>query len=74
VSRTVTKRGTVSKTGLLKAVRAMCLHCCGGMRAEVRECHAKDCPLWPYRMGNPIPETRLPEAEFSTPNGRTGGA
>ncbi len=36
-----------------KAIRAKCLDCCGGNRAEVRRCHIRDCPLWWYRMGNP---------------------
>lgn len=35
----------------LKAVRAKCLECCCGNRAEVRRCHIGDCPLYPYRLG-----------------------
>jgi len=27
-----------------------CLECCGGNREEVKLCHLKDCPLWPYRL------------------------
>ncbi len=35
----------------IKAIRAKCIDCsCGSLR-EVRECHMKDCTLWPYRMG-----------------------
>ena len=34
-----------------QAIRAKCLDCCGGQKAEVRRCHIRDCPLWPYRMG-----------------------
>ena len=34
---------------LERAVRAKCLDCSGGMRAEVRDCQLKDCPLWPFR-------------------------
>ena len=35
----------------IKAIRAKCIDCsCGSLR-EVRECHMKDCSLWPYRMG-----------------------
>lgn len=36
----------------IKAIRAKCLNCCCFQPAEVRKCTAKDCPLWPYRMGH----------------------
>ena len=32
-----------------RAIRAKCLDCSGGMRAEVRDCRMKDCPLWLFR-------------------------
>jgi len=35
----------------LKAIRAKCLDCSGGMRNEVKNCKLERCPLWPYRMG-----------------------
>ena len=35
----------------IKAIRAKCLDCCCGQREEVKLCPAKDCPLWPFRMG-----------------------
>lgn len=35
----------------MKAIRAKCLDCCCGQFIEVRECTAKKCPLYPYRMG-----------------------
>lgn len=35
----------------IKAIRARCLDCCGGQKAEVRLCPSQKCPLWPYRMG-----------------------
>lgn len=35
----------------IKAIRAKCIDCCCGQKAEVRKCTATDCPLWPYRMG-----------------------
>ena len=35
----------------LKAIRVKCLDCCCGQIVEVRLCNAKDCTLWPYRMG-----------------------
>ena len=34
-----------------KAVRAMCLECCGFVESEVRKCVAVHCPLWALRMG-----------------------
>lgn len=34
-----------------KAIRAKCIDCCCGQKNEVRLCPAKDCPLWPYRLG-----------------------
>ena len=35
----------------INAIRAKCLDCCYDQREEVKLCPAKDCPLWPYRMG-----------------------
>lgn len=35
----------------LKAIRAKCVDCCCGNRAEVRRCSLLRCPLYPYRMG-----------------------
>lgn len=35
----------------IKAIKAKCLDCCCGRRAEVKECPAKTCPLWRYRLG-----------------------
>lgn len=34
---------------LLTAIRAHCLECSGGSRAEVRRCKVEDCALWRYR-------------------------
>jgi hypothetical protein len=34
-----------------RAIRFYCLDCSGGVAAEVRKCHLKLCPLWPFRMG-----------------------
>jgi hypothetical protein len=35
-----------------QAIRAKCLDCCGGSRAEVKRCESEDCcALWPYRLG-----------------------
>lgn len=45
---------------VLKAVRAKCLDCCGGMPNEVRECEINSCALHPYRMGkNPFRKRRV---------------
>jgi hypothetical protein len=35
----------------LKAIRAKCLDCAGGMPSEVRECQISRCALHPFRMG-----------------------
>ncbi len=35
----------------VKAIRAKCLDCSAGSRAEVRLCVMPDCPLFPFRMG-----------------------
>jgi len=35
----------------IKAIRAKCIDCSGGVPKEVRECPIEDCPLYPYRMG-----------------------
>lgn len=34
-----------------KAIRMRCLDCCGFQEKEVKNCEAKTCPLWPYRLG-----------------------
>jgi len=36
----------------LEALRARCLDCCAGSAYEVRNCTARKCPSWPFRMGN----------------------
>ena len=51
-----------ARTPVLKAIRAKCLDCCCGSAAEVRCCHLKHCPLWPFRMG---------ENPFAKPRGRS---
>jgi hypothetical protein len=44
---------------LLKVIRAKCVECCGGSRAEVARCALTDCLLWPYRMAtNPFARAR----------------
>jgi hypothetical protein len=36
----------------LRAIRAMCLECCGGSQKEVRLCPTEDCSLYSYRFGH----------------------
>lgn len=35
----------------IKSIRAYCLECMCGSSHEVSLCWAKDCPLYPYRLG-----------------------
>jgi hypothetical protein len=37
---------------VLKAIRAKCLDCSGGMQSEVRDCFVRNCALYPFRMGS----------------------
>lgn len=50
----------------IQAIRAKCIDCsCGSLR-EVRECHIKECTLWPYRMGKrPKYDKDIDEDELS---------
>lgn len=36
---------------VLKAIRAKCIDCSGGSRAEADACLVKTCALYPFRMG-----------------------
>lgn len=36
---------------VLRAIRAKCLDCSGGIRAEVDDCLVRTCPLYPFRRG-----------------------
>ena len=38
---------------LIAAIHAKCLECSGGSRKEAHNCKLSDCPLWPYRRGEP---------------------
>lgn len=42
---------TETITSPIKAIRAKCMDCCYDQREEVKLCPAKDCPLWPFRLG-----------------------
>ena len=46
------RKGSAYARSLERAIRAKCLDCCGGSRAEVRGCGIKYCSLWPYRTAN----------------------
>ncbi len=35
----------------VKSIRKYCLDCAGDSPKEVRLCPAKNCPLYPFRMG-----------------------
>lgn len=48
----------------LKTIRAKCLDCCCGNRAEVHRCELGKCPLHPYRFGK-----RPKEGKDTTPEG-----
>ena len=49
---------------VLAIVRAKCVDCCNGSRAEVKRCATTDCPLWPLRTGrNPFAVRRITEVE-----------
>ena len=45
-----------------QAIKAKCLDCSGGIRAEIRRCPVTNCPLWPFRMGAEIKGTGEDEA------------
>ncbi len=36
----------------LRAIRAKCVDCCGGSKAEPKTCTAQGCPLWAFRSGH----------------------
>lgn len=50
-----------AKTSRAAAVKLFCLDCVGGTRAEVRDCTAKDCALYPHRPYQvSMPEKQAP--------------
>ena len=58
------QKETAEITSPIKAIRAKCLDCCIGQREEVKLCPAKDCPLWPFRLGkNPNRKRVLTEEQ-----------
>lgn len=49
----------VERRPVLDAIRAKCLDCCCGQRAEVAACVVTSCALWPYRQNsNPFRSAR----------------
>ena len=36
---------------LIKVIRAKCLDCAAGSKADIKECPFPDCSLYPYRLG-----------------------
>lgn len=38
-------------TNPVKAIRAFCVECFGGLNSEIKKCQSIDCPLFPFRMG-----------------------
>ena len=48
-----------------RAIRAKCLDCCCWQSAEVRQCTAKNCPLYPFRMGRVAAAQKLEKSEHS---------
>ncbi len=46
------------------AIRKYCLECCLEKPSEVRLCSAKNCHLWPFRMGkNPFHGRRMTDKQ-----------
>lgn len=49
----------------LAAIRAKCLECSGGSRKEAHGCRLRDCPLWPFRGGEPRARARKEGRQLS---------
>lgn len=49
----------MNKLTPIKAIKAKCIDCSGGIRKEVELCTATECPLYEYRNGtNPNRKAR----------------
>ncbi len=71
ISRETWRAAGIRPTSTIAAVRAKCVDCCAGSKAEVRRCMSLTCPLWPHRMGvNPFHGNRLHSA--GPPSGNAG--
>lgn len=54
----------------IKAIRAYCIECSGGMTKEVKLCTVENCPLYPYRMGKrPTVDTDIDSNKNSEKSG-----
>lgn len=54
----------------IKAIRAYCIECSGGMTKEVKLCPVEKCPLYPYRMGKrPTTDTDIDSNKNSEKSG-----
>jgi len=51
MKRTKTSTIDIATATPMRSMRAFCLDCTGGSKADVRECSFTACPLYPYRMG-----------------------
>ena len=63
MSQTVIMRNETGKT-FSRVIKEKCLGCSGGVRSEVRDCWATNCPLFPYRFGKK-PGTAIKELQKS---------
>lgn len=53
----------------MRAIRAKCIDCSGGVVTEARKCVAIGCPLWPFRMAsNPFRKPASEAKPASTAN------
>ena len=51
-------------TSFSKAIKLKCLDCSAYQHGEIKECRAKNCPLWPFRMGhNPFTKRVVTEEQ-----------
>lgn len=64
----IVKRAYERNGGRANAIKAMCLHCVGYTRNDVRNCTSGTCPLHPWRPYQPKPDgslsTDLQDDEF----------
>lgn len=49
----MSRKVSVRKSILWRAIRRHCLACCGGSSPEVTDCPTEECDLYPYRLGRP---------------------
>lgn len=66
----IKKNSRASKSGERKpgevhtmkaAIRTHCLMCCGGQVKEIRDCTARNCALFPYRLGTGLDHESIKE-------------